>query len=82
MEVYYSGTGQKVFVHEVEGCLGPCPVHRPSGHHMVDWPTYWREDRYMMERLCPHGVGHPDPDHIGYTGQESLHGCDGCCRER
>ena len=42
----------------------------------------------MMERICPHGVGHPDPDHLSFlerlfgeetTRHESVHGCDGCC---
>jgi hypothetical protein len=42
-----------------------------------------------MERICPHGVGHPDPDHLAFVEErygtdeasvESVHGCDGCCR--
>lgn len=65
-----------------------CPIHGPSDHSMAKFPLWWRDDRGLMERLCPHGVGHPDPDHIGYTRRllgaeaarvESLHGCDGCC---
>jgi hypothetical protein len=33
-----------------------------------------------MERVCPHGVGHPDPDDINVIlGPEKVHGCDGCC---
>jgi hypothetical protein len=34
-----------------------------------------------MERICPHGVGHPDPDHVFYTKRmtDTIHGCDGCC---
>jgi hypothetical protein len=43
----------------------------------------------LAERTCPHGVGHPDPDSIGFARRrgggdfasvESVHGCDGCCR--
>jgi hypothetical protein len=30
-----------------------------------------------MERICPHGVGHPDPDDVFAT--DTVHGCDGCC---
>jgi len=34
-----------------------------------------------MERVCEHGVGHPDPDEYklkrGWT--EHVNGCDGCC---
>ena len=38
-----------------------------------------------FERICEHGVGHPDPDSleffrsIGVTSM-GIHGCDGCCR--
>lgn len=55
---------------------------------MVDWPQHWRADRLLMERICKHGVGHPDPDDIAYkriqhgdsvAESESIHGCDGCC---
>lgn len=67
-------------------CSGEwCVIHNPSDHHMRSWPTNWRSDRKLMERVCPHGVGHPDPDDLafhvrnGNTWQGS-HGCDGCCR--
>jgi hypothetical protein len=33
---------------------------------MKDWHTHWRDDRKLMERICPHGVGHPDPDDLAY----------------
>lgn len=63
-----------------------CPIHHPSAHHMRDWPLNWRGDRQLMERICPHGVGHPDPDHMHraerLTGEaDGVHGCDGCCAE-
>lgn len=33
-----------------------------------------------MERICPHGVGHPDPDEIDLeVNAKGIHGCDGCC---
>lgn len=64
-------------VHLKGVCLGPhCCIHNPSPHHMVEWPQNWRPDRRIMERLCPHGVGHPDPDD---PTQDTVHGCDGCC---
>lgn len=28
------------------------------------------------ERICIHGVGHPEPD---AEGVEAVHSCDGCC---
>lgn len=44
-----------------------------------------------MERICPHGIGHPDPDDIAFKRNrprfgedmakaDSIHGCDGCCQ--
>lgn len=64
-------------VHSEAVCDGaPCCIHDPSDHHMADWPQHFRQDRYLMERICPHGVGHPDPDD---PSPDRLHGCDGCC---
>lgn len=71
--------------HPAEKCAGrPCVIHAPSDHHMRDWPMTWRGDKYMMERSCPHGVGHPDPDDLAYhvsvgSDWKAIHGCDGCC---
>lgn len=67
-------------VHSKSKCKGKhCPVHNPSDHHMRDWPQHFRSDRGITERICPHGVGHPDPDDINAKGSDSIHGCDGCC---
>ena len=77
-------------VHAIEQCAvreGYCPIHTPSDHHMRDWPCNWRMDTQVLERICPHGIGHPDPDALEYhrwaSGKEipwqSVHGCDGCC---
>jgi hypothetical protein len=48
---------------------------------MITWPQNWRGDKGMMERFCPHGVGHPDPDDLKVMTREGygIHGCDGCC---
>lgn len=73
-------------VHPATVCVGrPCVLHNPSDHHMRDWKLLWRDDRHMMERICSHGVGHPDPDDLAWhirNGREyqGVHGCDGCCR--
>jgi len=88
--VYVTGTGQRlVNVHKEEDCIGRhCVIHNPSPHYMADYPTNWRADRGIMERICEHGVGHPDPDDMEFIrltrGEESahvesVHGCDGCC---
>lgn len=78
MEKWESGSGQNLWVHSRENCKGPyCPIHNPSDHHMKDWPVHWRDDRKIMERICVHGVGHPDPDDI--SDDDGTHGCCGCC---
>lgn len=88
--IYYDGTGQKIEnVHDSDSCLGDfCVIHNPSNHAMKDFPTHWRDDRKIMERMCPHGIGHPDPDQLDFIERtrgaeaariESVHGCDGCC---
>lgn len=85
MATYTTGTGQVIGVHDEHDCRGKnCVIHNPSETHMKLWPTHWRNDRQLMERLCPHGIGHPDPDHldnipVGRRQVESIHGCDGCC---
>ena len=72
-------------VHDKLECAGrACVVHSPSDHHMRGWPLIWRADRKLMERTCPHGLGHPDPDDLSWHVDEgrpwmSSHGCDGCC---
>lgn len=71
-------------VHSLASCAGQyCWVHRPSRHHMITWPVAWRNDIRTAERLCTHGVGHPDPDDVAYNrslGRDTaVHSCDGCC---
>lgn len=63
-----------------------CVIHKPSNHHMVNWPKVIRSSS-LIERVCKHGVGHPDPDSAAFlnwkTNQNTwgVHGCDGCCIE-
>lgn len=71
--------------HAESRCKGRrCVIHNPTDHHMIDWPINLRETN-LIERLCKHGVGHPDPDSVYFfdkIGQKGydVHGCDGCCR--
>ena len=65
-----------------------CVIHNPSKNAMSDFPLNWREDRGIMERICPHGVGHPDFDSAAYFDRNGMshmnvHGCCsyGCCAE-
>ena len=63
-------------------CKGqPCTIHRRTKHSMRSFPQNWRSDRRIMERICPHGIGHPDPDEwaIRVGRDDGVHGCDGCC---
>ena len=76
-----------VNVHTPDQCKGrPCCIHNPSAHHMRDWPMVWR--RGLMERTCPCGMHHPDPDHMAYAlmrpgrvgeYESGVHGCCGHC---
>lgn len=78
-ERWKDATGKVVRVHPKTQCAGEwCSIHNPSDHPLKDAPQIWREDRRIMERVCQHGVGHPDPDCI-YAQHDSIHGCDGCC---
>lgn len=71
-----------LYTHRAEQCAGDaCTIHNRSDHSMRAFPQHWRGDRGIMERICEHGVGHPDPDDYRiYTGADAgVHGCDGCC---
>jgi hypothetical protein len=86
---YLSATGQEIRnVHpqNPECEKYGCPIHSPTKHCMDDLPITTREGG-LIERTCPHGVGHPDPDSASYfqrinpNSGMSIHGCDGCCSE-
>lgn len=58
--------------HDLEDCADgpPCVIHSPSTHHMATWPTHVRRDRQCMtERICAHGIGHPDPDSLAWIAR-------------
>ncbi len=82
--VFGQQTGRGILkVHPRSKCEGrgiPCCIHQPSDHHMKTWQMNWRGDTSVMERLCPHGIGHPDPDHMAYV--KSLTPEHDCIYER
>ena len=88
-ETFEFHEGTLVGVHPAGQCAGEwCVIHNPTKNAMSDWPLIWRDDRVpgIFERICPHGIGHPDIDQRDFwreANQEWLgvHGCDGCCRE-
>ncbi len=84
------GHSVRGYFHAAEDCFLPesCTIHVHSDHRLRHWPQYWRADRVMMERTCPHGIGHPDPDQVLFwravypdtAWTDEVHGCDGCCK--
>lgn len=73
-----------IYTHPSFACKSrSCTIHNRSDHNMRGFSQHWRSDRAIMERICSHGVGHPDPDEYKLGGlhswSESVHGCDGCC---
>lgn len=86
-----TGDGKYWRTHAEGTCSGEfCCIHNPSDHHMREWQLNIRAyDNGTTERICPHGIGHPDPDALAHElrlmpGEEGkwlgVHGCDGCCR--
>lgn len=82
-ELLVDHAGRVMYVHNRRQCRGACALHRPSNHRMRGWPVMLRETG-LLERFCPHGVGHPDPDSVAHFKRRGVdgfgvHGCDGCC---
>lgn len=74
---YTTGVGQVIVTHAQWSCIGDfCVVHRPMPGPWQDWPTRWRQDRGIMERVCPCGVGHPASEEYQWGG-DMEHGCCG-----
>lgn len=81
--------GRALRTHPEGACSGEfCCIHKPSDHPMKDFPLNWREDRNLMERICSHGIGHPDPDDLAHKKRTvpnyenyafGVHGCCGVC---
>lgn len=71
-----------LIVHDKGNCRGEyCTIHNRSDHVMRSFPQSFRFDRALMERICPHGIGHPDPDELNLErNSRRVHGCDGCCK--
>lgn len=80
--VFLEHTDHWIGCHEESVCRGDfCTLHNRSDHPMRNLPQSFRFDRMIMERICEHGVGHPDPDEFRIRNGEDdgVHGCDGCC---
>lgn len=68
---------------------GFCCIHNPSDHPLRDAPMFWIDQFKSMDRLCSHGVRHPDPDDFAFKVRVGVphlllsvigaHECDHCC---
>jgi hypothetical protein len=88
--VQLENSEQWLVTHDATICRFPdrCAIHARTDHAMRGFTQHWRGDRGLMERTCPHGIGHPDPDTAYFMKMvmtereyrtEMIHGCDGCC---
>lgn len=90
LDVIFLHDGTTLETHGPRFCMEDdnCCIHNPSVHALDHAPLNWRSDRGLMERMCSHGIGHPDPDALAFRARgkseswaraDSVHGCDGCC---
>jgi hypothetical protein len=49
-----------------------CPIHAPSDHHMVAWDMHWNNETRLVERICAHGLLHPDPDSAAWWARHGY----------
>lgn len=73
-----------VYTHPAGQCANEiCAFHNRSNHSLRSFPQSWNNHLKIMERVCTHGVGHPDPDDTKFITSEieGIHKCDGCCLE-
>lgn len=61
-----------------------CVIHNPTLEAQMIGETFWSLAHGRMERICEHGVHHPDPDAVAWRLRKGLfpnvdHDCDGCC---
>lgn len=90
MDSFLNPDGVKWTIHGKEGCNGkPCAFHNPTNHHMNSWPLDLNKEKNLLfERVCKHGVRHPDPDSYNYlsslepskSAELMNHDCDNCCK--
>jgi hypothetical protein len=81
--------GEGTFVHNAHPrgtCAGSgCALHGPSAHWLRDMPMRWSPPEPgggpgRMERRCPHGAWHPDPDDGRFRAERGDGPvCDPCC---
>lgn len=94
LDLFTDSSGREWRVHKKAICADSyCAIHNPSEHPLKDAKIVLRsgspfssKPHGFVERFCPCGIGHSDPDSvafydsIGYTGTD-VHGCCGHCVE-
>lgn len=60
-----------------------CTIHNPSAHPLHQAPRLWDPNISIVLRICPDGIGHPDPDDLRVRDSvdpmiECICEC-GCC---
>ena len=89
-DVIFTRNGDMLRTHPQSRCAGDaCSIHNPSDHPLRDAPQLWNALSQSMDRVCSHGVVHPDYDDFAFnvrSGASPLrlrllgaHDCDGCC---
>jgi len=67
-----------------QGAPKGCVLHKPTLHKLTGSRQVMRSTT-LIEDICEHGVGHPNPDSAAFlnwrdgTDTWFVHGCDGCC---
>lgn len=74
---YVTGSGQRMTTHSLAHCkFRWCVIHSPMPGVWDEWPTHWRSDRNLMERMCPCGIGHPAAEeYMIHNYAVLVHGC-------
>lgn len=77
-------SGQLLNHHRADQCHSQwCALHNPKPGPWSAWPRWWVGALERLDRICPHGVGHPvveSADWLRAHGKAHLlvHDCDGC----
>lgn len=67
-----------------QGAPKNCVFHKPTIHRLTGSVQILRASA-LIEDMCEHKVGHPNPDSAAYLNWRDstttwyIHGCDGCC---
>lgn len=76
-----------VNVHDPAACAEQfCAIHRPSNHPLCKSPRTFTTG--LVQRVCRHGVKHPDPDSIAWLKRSDgwataeLRAKHNCCKSR